>query len=470
MSTITRRIQKNLIHQAWPIFIASLAGVSFGVLDTMMLGNFNAQSLQVISLAASIYITVTVSLMGVIHALIPMFSQLFGANQKTEIGILWGQGIWLAFIISLIVGLALLFPDIWLSISGNIAENVKEEIKTYLRITFFAMPATLMFRAVYALCTSTSRPKLIMYINVASIFIKAFFNWVLIFGHLGLPALGSVGAGLSTLIVSWFTLLFGLWLIFSDTYYHQFSLKLGLPQWKYCKDILKLGIPMGGSYFVEISAFTFMALLAAREGVHVSGAQQIQMNLVALLYMLPQSIGVATAALSAQAIGRQNYIQSHFISLQGLWLGLLGAILTILVIYFGKPYIVSLYTNDPQVAIMAASLLSIVPLFHLLDYFQCDITYILRAHKVATIPFITQAVLLIGLGLGGGYYFGYGAGKGELTWLGDILTPGAAVGVSSLWIMCCAALLLCGFILSIWYYIIIQPHLKKSKIGAAALQ
>ena len=194
----------------------------------------------------------------------------------------------------------------------------------------------------------------------------------------------------------------------------------------------------------------------------MSGGHQILANLGAFLYMMPQSIGIATAALSAQAIGATKYHLSHSISLQGFLIGFIGALISITLIYFGKSWVIYLYTNDLHVAAMAASLLTIVPVFHLLDYFQCVVTYVLRAHKIATLPFIIQTVLLIGLGLGGGYYFGYGNGKGALDGIASILTPGATTGISSLWIMCCSALFCCGLILAIWYTIITRPLLRQA--------
>lgn len=461
MQRTQQQIRQSLIQQAWPILIGQWASMAFGVLDTMMLGNFNAQSLQAMSLAASIFITVNVSLMGVVHALIPITSQLFGAQKNQEIGIMWGQGIWLALFLSLTFGLLLLFPDAWLQYSGDISPEVRHEVHNYLFISFFAIPAILMFRAVYALCTSAARPKHVMYINVASIVVKALLNWLLIFGHFGLPSLGSVGAALSTMIVSWFTFFFGLWIVFGDKYYRQFGLTLGLPKLAKQGELLKLGLPMGGSYFVEVSAFTFMALLVSREGTFVAGGHQIMANLAAILYMMPQSIGISTASLSAHAIGRRDYLLSHRISTQGLLLGFIGAIISSLIVLFGKPLIIYLYTNDAKVAVMAASLLTLMPFFHLFDHFQCIITYVLRAHKIATIPFITQTVLLLGLGLGGGYYFGYSAGYGQLDWLSNIVTPNATTGASSLWIMCCVALAACGTILALWYRIIIHKLLSE---------
>lgn len=459
-------IRTSILQQAWPILISQWAGVSFAVLDTMMLGNHSPESLQTMSLAASIFITVNISLTGVIHALIPIFSQLIGSKKHHDVGQLWGQGIWLGMFLALIAGLLLLFPNIWLSISGDVPESVREQVSTYLRIVYFSMPASLMFRAIYSICTSAQRPKHVMYISVTGILIKAILNWILIFGYFGIPALGSTGAGISTTLVSWLMFAFGLWVLFSDPYYEKFKLTLGRPQWRHFSEILKLGIPMGGSYFVEVSAFTFMALLAAREGTHVSGAHQIMANLAAVLYMMPMSFGIATSSLAAQAIGGRNLILSHRIIRIGFVIMFCGAILSSLLVYFGKNTIISLYTSDAQVALMAASLLSIAPFFHILDSYQCMNTYTLRAHKIAAVPFLIQTLMLTGVGLGGGFYFGYGPGQGGLTWVSQIFTPGAATGVSSLWIMCCIALTSCGIILHLWYRKIIYKPLVAPLLKA----
>ena len=459
-------IRTSILQQAWPILISQWAGVSFAVLDTMMLGNHSPESLQTMSLAASIFITVNISLTGVIHALIPIFSQLIGSKKYHQVGELWGQGIWLGMLLALIAGLLLLFPNLWLSISGDVPEHVRQQVATYLRIVYFSMPAALMFRAIYSICTSAQRPKHVMYISVTGIFIKAALNWVLIFGYFGLPALGSTGAGISTTVVSWLMFAFGLWVLFSDPYYQKFKLSLGRPQWRHFSEILKLGIPMGGSYFVEVSAFTFMALLAAREGTHVSGAHQIMANLAAVLYMMPMSFGIATSSLAAQAIGARNLLISHRIIKIGFMIMLCGALLSSLLVFFGKHTIIGFYTSDTQVALMAASLLTIAPFFHILDSYQCMNTYVLRAHKIATIPFLIQTFMLTGIGLGGGFYFGYGPGQGALSWISQIVTPGAATGVSSLWIMCCIALTLCGIILHFWYRKIIYKPLIAPLVRA----
>src|SRR5690606_4384355 len=218
----------DIARQAWPVLIASWAGIAFGVIDTAMGGHAGALDLQIMALATSIYVTVFVGLMGVIHALIPILAQHFGAGRNAEVGRLWGQGVWLAGGLYLVGAVFLLLPDMWLSISGgNIDPAVRQGVRHYLWALAFALPAALAFRSVYAFAPAVSRPRTVMIINLASIGFKLFFNWVFMFGKLGMPAMGAAGAGLSTAVVSWLMLAAGIWAVTHDPWYRRFEPRLG---------------------------------------------------------------------------------------------------------------------------------------------------------------------------------------------------------------------------------------------------
>src|SRR5690606_23688052 len=107
--------------------------------------------LQVMALAISIYLTVFIGLMGVVHALIPIIAQHFGGQRYADVGHAWGQGVWLALGLSLIGAAAMLFPNTWLSLSGEVEPAVRDGVTWYLRALILALPATLVFRTIYAL-------------------------------------------------------------------------------------------------------------------------------------------------------------------------------------------------------------------------------------------------------------------------------------------------------------------------------
>ncbi len=188
---------RTILRQAWPILVSSWAGIVFAVLDTAMVGHASAADLQAMSLGASIYITIFVGLMGVVHALIPIIAQHFGARRLDEAGRAWGQGIWLALILSALGGACLLFPDAWLSLSGDVEPEVRRRVAGYLVALALALPSALLFRTIYATSTAISQTREVMAINVGSIAFKLLFNVWFIFGGLGLPAMGAVGAGIN---------------------------------------------------------------------------------------------------------------------------------------------------------------------------------------------------------------------------------------------------------------------------------
>jgi len=449
---------KETLRQAWPILVSSWASIAFGVIDTVMAGHASAADLQALALGASIYITVFVALMGIVHALIPIIAQHFGGGRYHEVGRAWGQGVWLALGLSIVGALTLLFPNAWLSFSGHVEPAVRSGITWYLRALVIALPATLIFRTIYALGAAVSRPKIVMAINLAGIGFKVVFNWLFMFGKLGFPVMGAAGAGASTALVAWLSLGAGLWIISHDPYFTRFRPSLGWPRWTHQKELLRLGLPMGGSYLVEICAFSFMALLVAREGMFVTGGHQIMTNLAALCYMMPMAVGIASASLTAQAIGARDSNGARKSGLSGLIVVLAGALVTALVLTVGRPVILRIYTDEPQVAAVAATLLQIIPFFHLCDAMQCINSYLLRAYKVAVIPLLLQIVALTGIGLIGGWWLGFGPAAGALRPVIALLVPGAPTGAATMWLMAVAGLGISALLLHGWYWHVVRTY------------
>lgn len=453
------RLASAILRQVWPILISQWVGVAFAIIDSVMLGNFSVQALQTISIAASIYVTIVISLMGVVHALIPICSQVIGADKYEDVGELFSQGIWVSLLMSLVAAFALLKPDFLMNLAGELSEQTRTDVTNYLRYSFYGVPAALLFRVVYSVCAASQRTSTVMYLSVASLPLKFFINWVLIFGNLGFNSMGSDGAGISTAAVSWFQLICGLWILFSDAFYKRYKLRLSLPKLQGMMEILRLGIPMGASYLVEICAFTFITLFVAREGAYASGAHQILSNLISFTYMIPMSIGIATAALAARALGAKQWETAHRSVIAGFALGIIGLLITIVVVLLTKQQIISLYTQNLEVALIASGLLSFFPFIHFWDALQCLNTYALRAHRIATIPLVLQTISLLGIGIGVGYYAGFGPAKGAFEFITNTLIPNATTGLASLWLMNAVSLMICAMVLHAWYWHVYRKNI-----------
>jgi len=458
---------KRIFSQAWPVLVSQWASMTFAIMDTAMTGHASAADLAAMGLAVSVYITVFVGLMGVLHALIPILAQHFGAGRLRDVGAMWGQGIWLSLMLSAFGATAMLFPDAWLSLSGELDASVRTKVNGYLQALALALPAALAFRTIYALANAVSRPKIVMMINLGAIGIKFACNSVLIYGLAGIPALGAAGAGLSTAISSWVMLAAGVWVLQHDPFFRRLHLRVERPRWTALKELLRLGLPMGGSYLVEVCAFTFMALIVAREGTLVIGGQQIVSNLTALSFMMPMSLGVAGAALTAQAIGAGDYALARRTGQATVALGVLGALSTATVLYLGRVPIASAYTSDSGVAAMAIALLPIIPVFHFCDAMQCMVSYLLRAYKVAFVPLLLQTVSLGLVGLLGGWWLGFGAGRDWWPGLRAAVLPAQApTGAAAMWAMSGVGLALSCALLWCWYLRILRRYAAGAVDGS----
>ncbi len=411
---------------AWPILVGQLAVIANGVIDTAMTSRFSATDLAALAVGMSIYVSVFVGANGVLQALSPIIGQLFGAKRFEAIGIEVKQGTWLAVFLSIGGCLILAFPQPFLALA-QASPELKEKATLYLRLQALALPATLAFRVYSALNNAVARPKMVMSIHVAALLLKIPLNAWFIFGGLGVAAMGGAGSALATAVIAWLTLLVGWLHLRHGQFYRTFRLfgtGFVAPRWPAQRALLALGIPMGMSYLIEVTAFTFMALFIARLGDTAVGGHQITSNFGTLLYMLPLAIASATGTLVAQAIGAGNMNAAHRIGLSGIRLAAVLSVSLGLIIWLARESIVHAYTPNPAIIAAALPLFMFIAFYQLFDAVQITAAFVLRAYRVAVVPTVIYALVLWGVGLGGGYLLAFDS-------LG--LTPAWLLGATGFW-------------------------------------
>ncbi len=437
---------------AWPILVGQLAVISNGVIDTAMTSRFSATDLAALAVGASIYISVFVGLNGVLAAVSPVIGQLFGAKRFAEIGIEVKQGAWLALLLTAVGSAVLLFPQPLLSLA-HASPELNEKSTLYLRTLALALPATLGFRLYTSLNTAIGRPKMVMALQVAALALKVPLNSLFIFGGLGVPAMGGPGCAIATATIAWLTFLTGGIILRTDRSYHAFGLfRTGFvrPKWAAQRELLKLGIPMGLSYLIEVTAFTFMALFIARLGDTVVAGHQITANFATVLYMLPLSIANATGTLVAQSIGAREFDAARRVGHAGIRLAAILSVSIGCVVWLARGFIVRAYTPDESIIAAALPLFVFIAFYQLFDSVQVTTAFVLRAYKVAVVPTLMYAVALWGIGLGGGYLLG-------LDPLG--ISPHALQGAAGFWMGNSASLALVAAGL-LWYLHIVQRNAR----------
>lgn len=442
MTTKTDCYVVRIARLAWPLFIGQIAVIANGVIDTAMTSRFSATDLAALAIGASIYISIFVGLNGILQALLPMIGQLFGAQQFNKIGAEIRQGIWLTLFLSIVGCVALFFPQPLLALTHSSAELHEKSI-LYLRILALALPATLGFRLYSILNTAIGRPKMLMALQIVALLIKIPVNALFIFGGWGIPALGGPGCAMATAVIAWFMLLIAAFILKTELSYRPFLLfgaGFTAPIWHRQRALLKLGIPMGLSYLIEVTAFTFMALFIARLGDTTVAGHQITANFATLLYMLPLSIASATSTLVAQSIGAQRLDVARQISHAGIRLAAILSATIGCLVWLARDIILHAYTPDESIIASALPLFVFIAFYQLFDAIQVTAAFILRAYKVTIIPVAMYAVALWGIGLGGGYVLGldpFGISPPMLQgatgfWLGNSVSL-AVIAIALLW-------------------------------------
>ena len=400
---------RRIAALAWPVLIGQLAVIAFGVLDTAMAGRASAADLAAIGLGGSIYVTVYISLMGVLQALSPIAGQLYGAQRHSEIGEEVRQAIWLGLALAAIGMLLLWFPAPLLHLA-NASPELAEKATAYLRYEALALPAALGFRIYSALNNALSRPVMVTVLQLGGLVLKFPLNALFLYGGIGIPAMGGPGCALASMIISWLWFAAGAAILMRNPAYKPFKIftQFSPPNRARLWALIRLGVPMGFTYLIEITSFTLMAIFIARLGTVVLAGHQIAANLGAVAYMVPLSLSIATSTLAAQSIGARDRTAARRISLNGIKLAVICAAIVGAAVLMLRHDLVSLYTHDAAVLAIAVPLLPFIAFYQMFDALQVMAAFILRAYKIALIPTVIYALSLWGVGLGGGYVLGFG--------------------------------------------------------------
>ena len=403
---------RRIATLAWPLYVGQIAVLAFSTVDTVMVARHSALDLAALAIGASAYVSTFIGFSGVVMALGPIASQLYGSGRLADCGRALHQAIWLALGLSGFGCALLLHPEPFLALA-QATPDVAERVRAYLAGLACALPAALLFTAYRAFNIAVSRPKAVMALQLAALVLKVPLTALLVFGiawptplgELRVPALGALGCGIATAIVAIGQTALAWRVLRRDPFYARFGLRerMAGPTRAGLVPLLRLGVPMGLSMVVEVTGFTGMTFLIARSGATAVAGHQIAVNLVSLMYMLPLAIANASGTLVAQRLGADDAAGAQRIGWHGIAIGTMAGGAFGLAAYLGRDAITHAYTGNPVIVAAALPLLAWVALFHVADAAQTIAAFVLRAYRIATMPLVVYVVAVWGIGLGGGY-------------------------------------------------------------------
>jgi MATE family multidrug resistance protein len=396
---------RQILLHAVPMLIAQLASMGMMVIDTVLLGHYGTEDLAAVAVGGGIYIAVVFALTGVLQAVSPTVSHLKGAGRSDEIAGALQQCFWLALLLAVPGVLFLQHPDALLALS-DIEPGVEAKVRAYLAVLAWGMPAVLFYRTFYSFCNALGQPRPLMLISLGCTLLHGVLAWTLVSGWQGHEGWGVVGCGLSNALVGWFALSCGTVFVFfgKSLAPYQLTRHFQWPRIAVMRELIRLGLPMGFSNFVEISSFTLTALFVAQLGAPVVAGHRIVANLAAICYMLPLSLGIATLAQVGLAAGARDWSRAKAAALAGMLLACALAALLGGVLWASADLLVTAYTSDPVVRRVSFSLVLYVVVYQVFDAAQTLAAFALRGYKITFAPMLVHIFCFWGVALYGGWY------------------------------------------------------------------
>jgi MATE family multidrug resistance protein len=417
----------TLWRLSWPMLVGQLATVGMGVADVAMTGHVNAAELAAVSLGTSVWSIILVTVMGVMMAINTVVAHEMGAGRNDRIAHSVRESLWMGVIVGIVGCLAanlctLLFDHVGLD------QAVADRASTFLHILSLGMPAFACFRALYGYTTSINQTKPVMIIALAGLAYNVVVNWATIFGKFGAPQMGALGCAVSTASGMWLMLAaMAIWIRIAPAYRatDPFTHWEG-PDWAEIRVMFKLGLPIGVTYFAEVSAFGVISLLVARFGIVQISAHQVALNFTSLVFMVPLSFGIGALTRVGQAMGEGDPVRARFVAWVGTGMCLAFGMLSALAILVFRWQIAAMYTVDPAVQATSATLLLLAALFQLSDATQVAAASSIRGYKVTRAPMVIQMIAFWGVALPAGWILGLA--PGWFPW-----SPRAPMGAAGFW-------------------------------------
>jgi MATE family multidrug resistance protein len=429
---------------AWPLILANVTQQAIQATDVLLMGRLGATQLAAATLALNMTFTFNLFLFGIVTASSPMMATALGQrfNAVRDVRRTFRAGLWI---------LIFTLPPYWLILwhvgalmrAFGESPELAEQGQTFLRAYMWCTAPWLLFQLLRNFVSALERPRVVLWLSIGGIALNFLLSWSLIFGHLGLPALGLVGGGVGSTL-TWLIMCGALVLVVSrDRLFRRFHL-FG-HWWRFDRQrtlaMVKLGWPIGVTMALEMGVFALAAYFMGWIGAPAVAAHAVALQLAALTFMVPLGLGQAATVRVGLAVGRENRAGITRAGWTAWVMGVAFMAAMALVMWSIPHRLVTLFLTDiPANAVviaLAVSFLKVAAAFQLVDGAQVIGAGMLRGLHDTRWPllFALFGYWVVGLGIGSWLAF-------AADWKGVGIWVGLASGLAAV-----AALMLARWVL-----------------------
>lgn len=370
-AALRRRELRRIVALAAPVAATQLGTMLLGVVDLLMLGHLGTRELAAAALGRVWVLGTMLVAQGILFGLDPVISQAFGARKRERMGLALQQGLVLASVLSLLLAGLFLVTDDALRAFGQDPE-LAAIARRYAVARIPGLPFLFVFLALRSWLQGRGLMAPALAVAWLSNLVNVAANWGLIFGHLGLPRLEVVGAGLATSLTQAFSCL-ALVLVVRARRLDRGAWTGWRPEalsprgWL---EIARLGWPIGVQFGLEVWAFQFASLAAGWLGEVELAAHTVVLNLASVTFMLPLGVSIGAATRVGNLIGAGRRAEAQRAAHVALVLGAAVMAVSALVFVVGREALPRLYGAEEDVLRAAAAILPIAAAFQVFDGIQ----------------------------------------------------------------------------------------------------
>ncbi|MGA3370472.1 MAG: MATE family efflux transporter [Terracidiphilus sp.] len=392
-----------MVALAIPVVLSEVGWIAQGIVDTIMVGKLGPAAIGAVALGNAVDFTPLLFGIGMLLGLDTLVAQAYGRKDHDECHRWLAQGVYLACFMTPPLMLLIYMASFGFAPFG-ITPEVAVPAASYLRILNWGTLPLLLYGGTRRYLQGVGEVRVITVTYVAANLLNWFGNWLLIYGHWGMPALGVDGSALSTLLSRVFiaAALLGFAWRYERKRSHPLFHHWARPQLAKLKELLRLGAPAAGQILLEVGAWNLATLSAGWLTPVALATHQIAMNYASLTYMVPLGMSAAAAVSVGHAVGAGDFERARRAGWLALGLGT-GFMLLAAVVFLTAPGpLIALYTSDPEVMALGSRVLAVMAAFQIFDGIQTVSTGALRGLGETRVPMLANLVgyWVLGLPLG----------------------------------------------------------------------
>jgi multidrug resistance protein, MATE family len=410
------------LRLALPLAFAEIGWMSMGIVDTIMVGRLpdSAVAIGATGLGQSLYHSAAIFGGGLLLGLDTLVSHAYGRDDIADARRSLVNGLIIAFALTPILMFAVSFWPVLMQHFG-ISVQLVGPMRPFLSALNWGTLPLLTYFALRRYLQATDVVNPIMFALISANLVNAVGDWALIYGHLGFRAMGITGSGWSTCIARiYMALVLIATLVAVERKRRHYSWAGAMRmQWRRIFALLRLGIPAASQILLEIGAFAGATALCAKLGAVPLSGHEIALNCASFSFMVPLGISSAAAVRVGQQLGRRDLDGARHAGWAAIILGV-GFMSCSGLAFISLPkQIARLFSPDPVVIRVGATLLLVAAAFQLFDGVQTVATGALRGTGDTRTPMLANLIAYWFLGLPLGYVLCFKLGWGAVgVWIG----------------------------------------------------